>query len=447
MIKNIWNQGLKYLLQLFVFLLPFHAVVITFLQCRVGLPTDILRFWKEFIIIFLMWVIKIQLFVKYKGRWGQLLKNNYLVGMIILFIISSLIYTFFPYMTIKTHALLGFKYDVFFLLTLLIWLYLSTVRENFTTLLKTLFASTALVIILFLPWYMSGDIGKKAEVLWYSNKVSTYQAGECLAFAQNVTGWHNRLQASFGDPIRFSVFLSIVYLLFLGYFLQNSKNISPSKKYTVLGIVTLLTFTSIFYAFTKTSILGLTFWLLLFWYLTRKIIHQKELGKKFLIFAGSSFAVILSFLLYIKRDLFLHPEAILGRVENLIQSIQMFFWNPIGYGLWVAGPASQLATSPDKWLSDGVQKFLPENWYVQILLEQWIIGVSIFLSVMIIIGLHLYKIMLRKKDYFSISMFVAYIALCFMANFTHVFEEAATNFILFLLIGWYIVKEAKWFKY
>jgi hypothetical protein len=34
-----------------------------------------------------------------------------------------------------------------------------------------------------------------------------------------------------------------------------------------------------------------------------------------------------------------------------------------------------------------------------------------------------------------------------MANFTHVFEEAATNFILFLLIGWYIVKEAKWFKY
>jgi hypothetical protein len=41
----------------------------------------------------------------------------------------------------------------------------------------------------------------------------------------------------------------------------------------------------------------------------------------------------------------------------------------------------------------------------------------------------------RKKDYFSISMFVAYIALCFMANFTHVFEEAATNFIFFLLIG------------
>jgi hypothetical protein len=75
--------------------------------------------------------------------------------------------------------------------------------------------------------------------------------------------------------------------------------------------VSILTFTSIFYAFTKTSILGLTFGLLLFWYLTRKIIHQKELGKKFLIFAGSSFAVILSFLLYIKRDLFLHPEAIL----------------------------------------------------------------------------------------------------------------------------------------
>jgi hypothetical protein len=43
--------------------------------------------------------------------------------------------------------------------------------------------------------------------------------------------------------------------------------------------------------------------------------------------------------------------------------------------------------------------------------------------------------MMRKKDYFSIALFTTYIALCFMANFTHVFEEAATNFILFLLIG------------
>ena len=34
----------------------------------------------------------------------------------------------------------------------------------------------------------------------------------------------------------------------------------------------------------------------------------------------------------------------------------------------------------------------------------------------------------------------------FMANFTHIFEEAATSFILFMLIGGYIAKESRDFR-
>jgi len=42
--------------------------------------------------------------------------------------------------------------------------------------------------------------------------------------------------------------------------------------------------------------------------------------------------------------------------------------------------------------------------------------------------------MYRKKDLLSISIFVAFITLIFMANFTHAFEESATSYILFLII-------------
>jgi len=51
-----------------------------------------------------------------------------------------------------------------------------------------------------------------------------------------------------------------------------------------------------------------------------------------------------------------------------------------------------------------------------------------------------------KKDYFSIGIFVSYITILFMANFTHIFEEAATSFILFMLIGGYIAKESRDFR-
>jgi len=47
----------------------------------------------------------------------------------------------------------------------------------------------------------------------------------------------------------------------------------------------------------------------------------------------------------------------------------------------------------------------------------------------------LYSIAKYKKDYLSISIFVAFVTLCFMANFTHAFEESATSYLLFMVIG------------
>jgi len=79
-----------------------------------------------------------------------------------------------------------------------------------------------------------------------------------------------------------------------------------------------------------------------------------------------------------KWELFLHLGAIINRLENLSKAWEMFFYNPFGYGLGIAGPASQIGNSIESagsWQVAAasvlrVHKFLPENWYVQILLEQ-----------------------------------------------------------------------------
>ena len=214
-----------------------------------------------------------------------------------------------------------------------------------------------------------GDISATSDVIGFSNKPSTYEANSCISFSQNVTGGHNRFQGSFGDPIRFSVFMVVFYFMFIGFVLHKELH-KKALRNTLLVIPSIFIFTAIFYSYTKTSMLGLLFGSVVFFYLVRKIKFGKEISKKFILTSSLTIGVILAFVLYVKRALFLHPEALLGRVENLVISVDMFFFNPFGYGLGIAGPASQLATSSDMSLASGVRKFLPENWYIQILLEQ-----------------------------------------------------------------------------
>lgn len=63
--------------------------------------------------------------------------------------------------------------------------------------LSTLFLSTGLILVIFLPWYIFGDISDLATIFGYSAEVSTYRANECISFAQNVEG-HHRFQGTFG---------------------------------------------------------------------------------------------------------------------------------------------------------------------------------------------------------------------------------------------------------
>lgn len=439
------NTFKKYFILTFIFLLPFHAILVTFLSCKMWVNTDILRFWKEIVVALLFIIASIKVLFLHKFNFKEIYKNNYLLWTVTAFSICSFIYIFFPYFDIKISWFLGFKYDVFFLLALIIWVYLWTIKENFENILKSIFASIWIILVIFLPWFLFWDISKMAEFFGYSTQVSTYNAGWCIAFAQNVTGWHHRFQWTFWDPIRFSVFLVVFYFIYLWYILHKEYN-EKLKKWLLIIIPSIFVFVAIFSALTKTSVLWLVFWSSLFAYLTMKIKYNKTLSKKFLINSIWIIWALLAWVLYVKRNLFLHPEAILWRVENLIISVNMFFYNPFGYWLWIAWPASQLWTSQNEVLASSARKFLPENWFVQILLEQSLIWLILFISILIIVWSYLWKIVKHKKDFLSISIFVSFITIIFMWNFTHVFEEAATSYTLFLIIWAYIAKEIREFR-
>ena len=438
---------MKILIITLVAFLPLHALLVTTLKCKFWLDTNILRFWKEIILSVLFIVTFFQTMKKYNWNFSKLYKNNYILWMITLFSLFSFVFIFLPFLQPKLSSFLWFKYDVFFLIALVIWLYLNIVRENLNTILKTVFISSWLILTIFTPWYLFWDISTVTSIFWFSSEVSTYTANSCISFSQNVE-WQHRFQWSFAWPIRWSVFLTVFYVIYLWFILHNFRKSKKSIFYSLFIIPSIFIVTAIFFSYSKTTILWLIFSISIFSYLTYKIKFNKKISKKIITIISVIPALALISIALLKKDLFLHLGSVINRFDNIITSIEMFIYNPFGYWLWIAGPASWTGNSIESagnWQiavasSSSTHKFLPENWFLQILLEQWLIWLSIFLSLMLIIWLKLFEIVKNKKDYLSIWIFTSYLSIIFMANFTHAFEESATSYILFLIIWAYIAK-------
>lgn len=446
---------MKNVLWVFIFLLPLHAFLITVLKCKYGLDTNYLRFWKEIIVITLWLLVFFRAYAFHQYSLKKMLHKNTLFGLTLAFIACTALYMYFPFFELKPASVLGFRYDAFFFLTLLIGLYCWLIGE-IRYFLKILFISTFGILIVFLPWYIFGDISSKAALFWYSSEVSTYVANQCISFSQNVDG-HHRFQASFGWPIRMSVFFTIVGSLFAGWTL-SSQRFSKKQQYGLISTFGGLLAMGIFFSYSKTSMLWAMFAIAIFVLLSYKYVYRKKITQKFYAILWGVVSLPIVLIALFKWELFLHLGAVINRLENLSKAWEMFFYNPFGYGLGIAGPASQIGNSIESagsWQIAAasvlrVHKFLPENWYVQILLEQWIVGFALFSSLLILIGYRLVDLIKRKRDFLSVWVATAFFSLCFMALFTHAFEEAATSYILFFIVGLVLAesmtKEKTWKK-
>lgn len=446
---------MKNILWVFIFLLPLHAFLITIFKCKYDINVDLLRFWKELVLIVLVLFLFFKEYKKHQYSLKKLYHKNTLLGLTTAFIICSAVYIYFPFFELKAASLLGFRYDTFFLIAMIVGLY-GWLYWELRYLLKMLFLSTFGVLIIFLPWYLFGDISALASMFGYSPEVSTYTANTCISFAQNVDGQH-RFQGTFGWPIRFSVFLTIVWTLFTGW-LFSSTRFNKNQQYMLLWGFALLILPAIFFSYSKTSMLWALFAIAMFVLLSYKYIYNIKITRKFYASLWALVTLPIALVALLKWELFLHLWAVLNRLENLSKSLEMFFYNPIWYGLGIAGPASQIGQSIESagnWQIAAasvlsVHRFLPENWYVQILLEQWIVGFMLFMSLVILIWYRLWFLVQEKKDFLSVGIATAYFSLCFMALFTHAFEEAASSYILFLFIGIVLAesmyKEKSWRK-
>lgn len=148
-------------------------------------------------VVGLLVIVFFQAYKKAHYSLKNLYKNNSLLSLTTSFIVCSALYMYLPFFELKAASVLGFRYDVFFLLTMLIGLYSIEAQKHLSTILKSLFISTGLIVAIFLPWFLFGDISGFVSLFGYSSEVSSYTANACLSFAQNVEGGHARFQATF----------------------------------------------------------------------------------------------------------------------------------------------------------------------------------------------------------------------------------------------------------
>lgn len=89
------SQVAKYLFAFFLFLLPWHALIVTFFQCKVHFDATLFRFWKEFFVgIFFVFTSGYILF-RHTNIFTWYRKQP-LLFWTVLFLIFSLLYIFFP---------------------------------------------------------------------------------------------------------------------------------------------------------------------------------------------------------------------------------------------------------------------------------------------------------------------------------------------------------------
>jgi len=122
----------------------------------------------------------------------------------------------------------------------------------------------------------------------------------------------------------------------------------------------------------------------------------------------------------------LKTESTLGHIAAKFGSIAYIIEQPGGYGLGTSGPAIH---------HQG--KILPENYYIQLILDIGTIGFILWSILILNIIRILRKIQQRIKEKDTLYIIwqglnIGFFALLIMGIFLHVFEDSMVNYLFFI---------------
>lgn len=399
--------------RIFIVFLPFYVLFKVFFEFKVGIPY--LSMLKELFVIVLL-ILMIYEFYKQK----KLIKLDWL---------DYLIFGYFAYLSLVTlfapKFLTSFfywaRYDFEFLLIFLIFKHSAfLLKKELKYYIWLFLISWAFALVI---WFLSKFVWEGIlTFLGFWENVNNWQAGGTIPIYQWVewTGIY-RFQWIFDWPNQAAFFL-LSYIGFLFYYFKWNKDY-----YFLLWFLLVFLFPLFIYTFSRSAILWVILWSIFIFLLNIKkfLKYHKKQTIKFIIIA-LVFVAWFWFLIKDKvADIVVRKSSTTWHAERMIIWAQRFMSHPFGEWLASSGPASRYVYSIE-WKKQE-DFYIPESWFIQQLVEWWIVWFVLFVSIMSIMFFFLLKI--------DFVLSIMFFAVMMMNLFLHTFEATYVSALFFILLG------------
>lgn len=446
------NSFRWWLLLILIVVAPFHAFLITGLKSALpeGTFLTVISGWREIAVVIIGLLVFIELLEKKRFP-----KFDLLDWLIVIYAILA--FAFLPFQNSAVQWLLGFRYDI------LPFLFLLIVRranwEKVSWLVRAALISAAVVLVFgllhatVLPQNFLENFG-------YDQYQGEYVAGTPIAACQYLEHTQTVCRATsfFGGPTRYGTYLLLIIGLLLPFVIASSAKQSSFAILKKTGIYFLLALAllNIFLTYSRSIWIGTSIAALITFFIlaARAKCSARSIGIGIIAILTAIF-IAGTALLFSNIDLktvLIRTSSTSAHAQLLKQGIQKLVAQPFGYGLGTVGPASVHKVAPFGRINNGnrFEKFLPENWYLQIGLEMGLTGLVLFLGILFLLFKNLlmsaradtacYPDPAERWSNVSLSLlktglFFALLGIAIAGLFTHSFEETTTVLILFGFIG------------
>ena len=406
---NLFTLLTKFL----IIILPFYVLIAVFFSVKVWIP----KAWfyiKELIIIFLI-ISLIYEFIKNK----ILPKLELIDYLILLYILYWVAITISNWLSLNS-IIYGWRYDFIFFIVFLIYkhwkqfLYINTKELIKLFLISSSISLLFSILIKFRLWE------EKLLAFWYINYVSDWTYNWWIPIYHWLeNSWIRRFWWIFDWPNQMAFFLILYTSLLLQF-------IKKKLEYYVILIIILLSWLMIM-TYSRSALLWIFSWIWILFILNLKYIYKnykKQLVSLLTIFfiLSASLWIIFSDKLY---NIFLRTSSTKGHFDRMEIWYNRFLSEPMWAWLAEAWPGYRNIYK-DKQTKAAEQYYIPESWFIQQLIEWWIIYFTLFILILLNI--------LLKLNKNSKALFVWFIAILIMNIFLHIFEATYLSILLFIFI-------------
>jgi len=413
-----WTNLFTILTKFLIIILPFYVIIKVYSDKILDL--GFLGFFiKEFIIILLFLTLIYEYFFNKKNKDIQF-KLDIIDYLIFTFIIYGVIITLINDLWVKS-IFFGWRYDFLWFVVLLIFKHWKIFLKEKTKNLIKLFMISAWISI-FLGLMVKFVLGEEIlSFFWFSIDVAQFWFWWGIPIYQWVeASWIRRFQWILDSPLAMWYFL-ILFIWLFTYLNKKNLDFAFYLGFSFLSILVFLTYS-------RAAMLWIIVWifiLFLFW-----ITKAFKKYKKAIFYFSIIWIIWILWLSYIFQDkmvnVFLRPGSTKWHFTRMETWVKRFIEKPFGSGLASAGPAYRNIISGETTLETD-RYYIPESWFVQILVEGWFIYFSLFMAILLNILFNLYK---NNNKY----IWVMFIWVLVMNFFLHVFEYTYITILLFLFL-------------